>query len=326
MFTSSDDLGAEGRRADHAADSGRRGAVDGLAEHRRRAGRLEAEVGAAAGDPATASTASSSRASTAWVAPSSRASSSRARSRSTPMIVVQPAMHRGHARRRARRRPCRRRRCVLPAGAPQRVQHRAGAGLDAAAERRGDSRAMLVRQPDDVALARDGVRREARLPEEVGVDQLAVARERARAVAAGPPRSCARRTRGSTPAGRSGRSGSGRRSRRSCRRGRPARPRHSRADRLDDARRPRGRAPPAAAPGTTGRADQVGVADPGGGDATSTSSRRELAELELLERERRALRSVTAAVILTPLPLPRARPSCGRPPSSPLARRDRRSR
>ena len=64
------------------------------------------------------------------------------------------------------------------------VEHPAGAGLDAAAEGGRDLQRDRVRERDDVALAGDGVGGEARLPEEMPVDELAVARERTRAVGA----------------------------------------------------------------------------------------------------------------------------------------------
>ena len=175
------DLGAKGRRADHPALAGRGEGVDGGSEHGGLAARLEREIGAAAGD------APDLLADVGLVRVDDVRRAELAGELEPGGLDVDsddrraPGDHACHDRRepdgsRAEHRE------RAPRLGPHHVQHGAGAGLDPAAERGRELEARELGQLDDVALGGDRVGREAGLPEEVSVHDLAVARKHARAV------------------------------------------------------------------------------------------------------------------------------------------------
>jgi hypothetical protein len=176
-----------------------------------------------------------------------------------------------------------------PGRRPHGVEHGAGAGLDAAAERGDDLKRHGRVQLDHVSLCRHGVGGEARLAEEVRVDRAAGTSKGGRSIRSGGPEVAPPEV--MADPGATGRAGGTRPAGAKAHRHAVADPhlRHRRAHRLDHARTlvaehrgQRHRVPLVAD-------DQVGVADPAGRHPHQQLVAAQLVDLELLDRERRSL-------------------------------------
>ena len=142
----------------------------------------------------------------------------------------------------------------------ERVEDRAGARLDAAAERGDELERDVVGDPRDAELVADRLRREARLPEERRVQRARRGGSASSSRRLSGRGSSARRTRGSGTAGCRCTSRNGRSSRSSSRRGRRPSPASRRRRSRSPYPPPRGRGRPAVASGTAppARRDRCG--------------------------------------------------------------------